>query len=95
MEKTYINSADRNVAVRRVYTKAADTFAYADSDCTNKVSADDLHDAFIKGLVIVDTAGVEYLPISCKVASNVTTVTYVTTDSTSSTTAKLATVKSE
>lgn len=94
LEIVRINSEDRNVAVRKVYTKAADTFAYAESDCKTKVSADELHDAFIKGLVIVDTAGVEYLPISCKVASDVATVTYVTTDTTTATTAKLATVKS-
>ena len=36
-----------------------------------------------------------YKPISCKTASGVATVTYVTTDSSSTTTAKLATVKSE
>lgn len=95
MEKIFINSDDTNVAVRKVYTKASDTFAYADSECKTKISADELHDAFIKGVVIVDAAGVEYLPVSCKVASKVATITYVTTDSTTATTAKLATVKSE
>lgn len=95
MEKIFINSDDTNVAVRKVYTKASDTFAYADSECKTKISADELHDAFIKGVVIIDAAGVEYLPVSCKVASKVTTITYVTTDSTTATTAKLATVKSE
>lgn len=95
MEKIFINSDDTNVAVRKVYTKASDTFAYADSECKTKISADELHDAFIKGVVIVDAAGVEYLPVSCKVASKVAIITYVTTDSTTATTAKLATVKSE
>ena len=93
MEKIYINANDRNVAARRVYVKA-DGIGYAEEDFKTKITADELRDAFIKGLVIVDTAGVEYLPVSCKVASNVATVTYVTTDSTTATTAKLATVKS-
>ena len=53
-----------------------------------------MHDAFIKGMLLVDAAGNEYLPTSCKVASNVTTITYVTADTTTATTAKLATVKS-
>lgn len=93
MEKIYINANDRNVAARRVYVKA-DGIGYTEEDFKTKITADELRDAFIKGLVIVDTAGVEYLPVSCKVASNVATVTYVTTDSTTATTAKLATVKS-
>ena len=53
----------------------------------------DVH--IIKGMVIVDATGIQYLPVSCEVKKNVATVTYVTTDSTTSTTAKLATVKSE
>lgn len=46
-------------------------------------------------MLIVDSTGVMYKPISLKVASGVATVTYATTDTTSATTAKLATVKSE
>lgn len=95
LEIVRIDYKDKNVAVRKVYTKASDTFAYSDKECKVKVSTEELHDAFIKGLVIVDAAGVEYLPISCKIAAEVATVTYVTTDTTTSTTAKLATVKSE
>lgn len=99
MDKIFMNSTDTNVAARKVYTKAADTFAYADADCTEKINATDLQDAFIKGMVIVDATGIQYLPVSCEVKKNVATVTYVTTDSTTdsttSTTAKLATVKSE
>ena len=95
MEKVYINAEDKNVAVRKVYAKTGDAYAYADSKCTVKLKADELHDAFIKGMVVVDTAGVEYLPISCKVASKVATVTYATTDAATTTAVKLATVKSE
>lgn len=95
MDKIFMNSTDTNVAVRKIYTKAADAFAYADADCTKKISAADLQDTFIKGMIIVDAKGIQYLPVSCEVKNNVATVTYVTTDSTTSTTAKLATVKSE
>ena len=44
---------------------------------------------------MIDVAGTLYKPISCAVAGNVATVTYVTTDSATATTAKLATVKSD
>ena len=78
-----------------VYTKANDAYAYVDKKCTTKILTADLQDAFRNGLIIVDAAsGIEYRPVSCAVASNVATVTYVTTDSTTTTTAKLATVKS-
>lgn len=92
MKKIYINSDDTNVAARKVYAKS-DGYAYAESNFKTKVSAEDLEDAFIKGLIVV-ADGVQYKPISCKVASKVATVTYVTTDTTTATTAKLATVKS-
>nr|DAI04043.1 MAG TPA: hypothetical protein [Caudoviricetes sp.] len=95
MDNIFMNVTDKNIAARKVYTKAADTFAYADADCTKKISAADLQDTFIKGMIIVDATGIQYLPVSCEVKKNVATVTYVTTDSTTSTTAKLATVKSE
>lgn len=95
MDNIFMNVTDKNIAARKVYTKAADTFAYANADCTEKISAADLQDAFIKGMVIVDATGIRFLPVSCEIKKNVATVTYVTTDSTTSTTAKLATVKSE
>ena len=58
------------------------------------VTCAELQDAYIKGLMI-DVAGTLYKPISCAVAGNVATVTYVTTDTSAATTAKLATVKSD
>ena len=94
MDKIYNDFDDTNVAVRKVYVKT-DGFAYVDSACKTKITADSLYNIFIKGMIIVDASGVEYVPISCKVASGVTTITYVTTDSSAATTAKLATVKSK
>lgn len=95
MERIFEHAKDLHVRAVKVYAKANDTYAYADAAYTTKISADDLHDAFVKGMVVVDKDGVEYKPISCKVASGTTTVTYATTDTSSATTAKLATVKSE
>ena len=94
MDKIYNDFDDANVAVRKVYVKT-DGFAYVDSACKTKITADALCNIFIKGMIIVDASGVEYVPISCKVASGVTTITYVTTDSSAATTAKLATAKSK
>ena len=94
IEVVYQNADDDRVAIRKVYAKT-DGYAYLEKDCKTKVSCDELHNAFIKGLMIVDAAGNEYKAVSCSVAKDVATVTYVTTDSTTATTAKLATVKSE
>lgn len=97
MEVMYMNAGDKNIAVRKVYTKAdgvADGVAYAESTFKTKLTPDELEDAFYKGMVVIDAAGVAYRPISCKVDSKVVTVTYATTDTTP-TAAKLATVKAE
>ena len=95
MEKIYEHADDLHVRVRKVYAKASDAYAYADAEFTTKISATNLHNAFLKGMIVVDSAGVEYKPISCKVVSGVTTITYATTDTSTTTAAKLATVKSE
>lgn len=94
MEKVYKNAMDPYIAVRKIFTKAADTFAYEDAKCTVKISSDDLYDAYLKGMLIVDASGNEYMPVACKKTETVTTLTYVTADTSVATTAKLATVKS-
>lgn len=95
LEVMYENANDDCVCLRKVYTKASDAYAYADKKCTVKVEAGELENAFYKGVIIIDAAGVMYRPIHCGIASNVVTLTYVTTDSSTATTAKLATVKSK
>ena len=93
-----MNADDRNVAARKIYAKD-DSVAYIDKTLKVKATPAELEDAYIKGMLVVDTAGVMYRPISCENASETVTVTYVTTDTTSATTsattAKLATVKAE
>lgn len=94
MDREYIRSDDRHVAVRKIYVKASDPYGYIDSTCKTKTGAEELHDAFLKGMVIVAADGTEYLPVSCKVATGVTTVTYVKPNGSTATSADLATIKS-
>lgn len=94
MEVIRMNADDRNVAARKIYAKA-DGVAYTDSALKVKATPDELEDAYIKGMLVVDTAGIMYHPTGCKKISGTVTVTYVTTDTASATTAKLATVKAE
>lgn len=94
MINVYKNAMDPYIAVRKIFVKSSDTFAYEDVECTVKVKSEDLYDAYLKGVLIVDASGNEYIPVACKVANSVTTLTYVTADTSAQTTAKLATVKS-
>lgn len=92
MDRIFHHGDTMYEAATKVYAKS-DGYAYYESDCKTKVPADVLEDLFVRGLIIVDT-GVMYKPVSFKVASKVATVTYVKTNSSTSTTADLATVKS-
>lgn len=94
MNKIYETASDLHVKATMAYVKTSDTYAYADSTFKTKISAADLYNMFVMGMLIVDAAGVQYKPISCKTEASVVTVTYVTTDTNTATTAKLATLKS-
>ena len=95
MNKIYETASDLHVKATLAYAKTGDAYAYTDSSYKTKISADDLHNMFIMGMLVVDAADVEYKPVSCKTASGVVTVTYGTTDATTATVAKLATVKAD
>ena len=96
MDRIYHHDDTMYVAGTKVYVSSKnDGFAYADSKCTEKIKAEVLERLFYEGLIIVDSTGVSYKPISCKVAAKVATIAYATTDSSTTTAAKLATVKSE
>ena len=94
MDRIFHHDDTMYEAATKVYAKA-DGYAYLESDFKTKIPADVMEDIFIRGMIVVDSAGIMYKPISCKVASGVATVTYATTDSTATTSAKLATVKSK
>ena len=93
MDRIFHHDDTMYEAATKVYAKT-DGYAYLEKDYKTKVSAAVLEDLFVRGLIIVDATGVMYKPISLKVASDVATVTYATTDASTVTTAKLATVKS-
>lgn len=93
MDRVFHHDDSMYVVGTKVYTKA-DGIAYSDSECKNPINAETLEQLFLEGMIVV-ADGVSYKPISCKVASKVATVTYVITDGSVATTAKLATVKSK
>lgn len=93
MDRIFHHDDTMYEAATKVYVKT-DGYAYSDSKCTVKIPADVLEDLFVRGMIVVDSAGVMYKPISCKTAAKVITVTYATTDTTP-TAAKLATVKAD
>lgn len=95
MNKIYEKYEDLHVRKTYIYVKANDAYAYADSGKTVKIAATTLNDLFLKGAVIV-SGGVEYAPTSFALSvAGVGTITYVTADATTATTAVLAVLYSE
>ncbi len=94
MSKVYERYEDLHVRKTYIYVKADDVYAYEDSDKKVKISADDLRNLFLKGVVILDGT-TEYLPISYVISSEVGTMTYVKADNTTASTAVLTTLKSK
>ena len=76
MGKIYDDAEDKNVAVRVVYASAAEGNLFSDAAKTVKMTADEVRNAYLKGMV-VDLAG-EYLnPIGLKTSgSGVVVSTY-------------------
>lgn len=97
MNQIFIDAKDKNVAAVVLYADA--TYLYVNSTKTTKATAEEVSDAFVKGCII-DLSGVKYVPVSCKnTAANgetkaYTTLTYVKADTTTATTAVLATARS-
>ncbi|MDO5397622.1 MAG: hypothetical protein Q4G33_06805 [bacterium] len=91
MDRIYDDAKDLHVRAVCVYGKANDTAAYTDSDCTEKFKTDELKEVFLKGAVVI--IGNDYfVPISFIIKNGIGTVTYVTANSSSATTAVLATL---
>ena len=84
---------DQFVRKTLIYAKASDAYAYADDKKTVKINAATLEDLFQMGAIIV-AGGVQYEPTSFELKNGVGTITYVTADATTATTAVLATLKS-
>lgn len=84
---------DQFVRKTYIYAKNADAYAYSDAATTVKINAATLEDLFQMGAIIV-AGGVQYEPTSFELKTGVGTITYVTADGTTATTAVLATLKS-
>ena len=74
--------------------RLGDAYAYSDSANTTKIDAATLKKLFEKGLIVVD-GGIEYKPVSFKLTTGVGTVTYVKANTTTPSTAVLATLASK
>lgn len=91
MDRIFHHDDTMYEAATKIYVKSGN--GYVDSDYKVAVTADQMQDIFNRGMIIVD-GSIQYLPVSLSVASNKATVTYVKTNSSTATTADLATVKS-
>lgn len=93
MNKVFEKASDVHVRATYIYGNGSDTAAYSDAECTTKLTTSVLEDLFLKGAVIV-VGDVKYKPISFSVAKNIGTVTFAKTDTSTATTAVLATLSS-
>lgn len=94
MNRVYEDAKDLHIRGTYIYKKADDAKAYADRECTVQLTASELKEIYLKGGVI-DVAGALYMPIGLEVVEGVATVTYITADETTATTAVLATLVSK
>lgn len=91
MDRIYDDAKDIHVRAVCIYGKTGDTTAYLDSACTEKFKTGELKEAFIKGAVII-IGNDYYEPVSFISKNSIGTVTYVTADKSTATTAVLATL---
>ncbi|MEG1516433.1 MAG: hypothetical protein RSD95_16210 [Clostridia bacterium] len=94
MSKIYEDAKDLHVLGTYIYKKNGDTKAYVDRECKVQLTTSELKEIFLKG-ALIDVSGALYKPCGLKVAANIATVTYVTADTTTVTTAVLATLVSK
>ena len=81
--------SDKNVAVRKCFLKAADNILYHDEAFKKALTADEVIDAYLKGVVIVAADGSFSTPIGCSVASKKATLTDIKPNSTTATSADI------
>ena len=93
MTQIYEKSSDLHIRATCIYVKSNDDYAYLDAAQTTKIDALTLHNIFQKGMIIIDGT-MEYKPTSFIINAGVGTVTYITADDVTPTTAVLATLKS-
>ena len=93
MNKIFDQAKDKNVAAIVIYGKGSDGKAYADANGTIQLKTSELKDAFLKRAVI--QIGTEYfIPVTFSITSNVGTVKYAKSNSTTATSADLGSLVS-
>ena len=88
MTKIFADAEEKYLKTTVLYGKASDDYVYGDVGCTQKLSADEMLNALLKGAV-VSYAGVYYLPISFEEDAGVVSVMIATTISASPVTVTL------
>ena len=93
MDKIFDQAKDKNVAAIVIYGKGSDGKAYADANGTTQLKTSELKDAFLKRAVI--QIGSEYfIPVTFSITSDVGTVKYAKSNSTTATSADLGSLVS-
>lgn len=93
MDKIFDQAKDKNVAAIVIYGKGSDGKAYADANGTTQLKTSELKDAFLKRAVI--QIGTEYfIPVTFSITSDVGTVKYAKSNSTTATSADLGSLVS-
>ena len=93
MDKIFDQAKDKNVAAIVIYGKGSDGKAYADANGTTQLKTSELKDAFLKRAII--QIGTEYfIPVTFSITSNVGTVKYAKSNSTTATSADLGSLVS-
>ena len=93
MDKIFDQAKDKNVAAIVIYGKGSDGKAYADANGTTQLKTSELKDAFLKRAVI--QIGTEYfIPVTFSITSNIGTVKYAKSNSTTATSADLGSLVS-
>ena len=93
MDKIFDQAKDKNVSAIVIYGKGSDGKAYADANGTTQLKTSELKDAFLKRAII--QIGTEYfIPVTFSITSNVGTVKYAKSNSTTATSADLGSLVS-
>lgn len=90
MTKIYEDANEQHVRAILIYKKTSETKAYVDAAFTTQYITSDLKNAFIKGAVIVLEDGSLVKPIKYTESSSVGSVSYITPNGTTATSADIA-----
>lgn len=93
MEQIFETASDLHVRSVKMYVSSGDL--YKESDAENKLTADEVTNAFYMGNALIVDGNVEYRPVALAIVSKKAVLTYVKADASTATTAVLATASSK